>query len=182
MIEGRRRSGQQRMRWLDNIFDSMDISLSKLWEVVKDREVWCAAVHGIQCPKSDTTYRMNKKSGLTLLWPHGLLHAKLLCPWDFPGKNTGVSCHFLLQGIFLTRGWTQVSYKSPVLQVDSLLLHHLENYTVLQKCKWLLLLQTSRFVLASVSFFHWKLPFLAQIVCLFTGFLTSFYFPPLISS
>ena len=121
-IEGRRRRGWQRMRWLDSITNSKEMNLSKLQKIMEDRGPWCAAVHGVA--KSWTQLSNWRTTTVTVFgtldcivmdkdesekWkgsgsvmsdssrPHELQPTRLLHPRDFPGKSTGVGCHHLLR-------------------------------------------------------------------------------------
>ena len=154
-IESGRRRGWRRMRWLGGIINLMAMRLGKFQELVIYREAWRAAVHGVakswtrlswtelvcMC-QSQSPYLSplsplpSRKHGVSRsvmsdsLQPHGPQPTSLLCPWDSAGKNTGVNCHFLLQGIILTRGSNPHLLSLLHCKVDSLPLSHWDKFLV----------------------------------------------------
>ena len=146
--DGRRRRGQQRMRWLDGITDSMHMSLSRLWELVMDREAWRTQSMGLQRVRQDWTEQdhvlcvLSCSVTIDTLWPYGLQPARLLCPWGFSRQKYWSALPCPLPGNF---PYPWIESRSSILQADSLLTEppaksyvcriiHINNYLT---CKWI---------------------------------------------
>ena len=114
-IQGRRRKERQRMSWLDGIIDTMDMSFSKLWDLVKDSEAWCVVAHGVE--KSQTRFsNWTTVSSRSILW----ILRNFLCSSHWPIECAAIFSE--ASNTVLEKLWARICVKLPVLWVEDNLL------------------------------------------------------------